>query len=181
MPGLVPARGDDKWDLALEPRTMKQAIWLAQEFAAQELFPKLGGWQGYLAVIMMGRELGLGAMASLTNIDIVEGKPSPSWQLIVGFVQQHPDCEYFQLIESTRTSATYETKRRQNPAPTRLTYTIEDAKIAGLVKPLSGWERHPGPLCRKMCAVHLSRAVYPDNKVVGLYAPEEMGTEERAA
>lgn len=181
LAGIVPARGDDQWDLALEPRTMKQAIWLANEFAARELFPALGGWQGYLAVIMMGRELGLGAMASLTNITIVEGRPSPNWQIIVGFVQQHPDCEYFMLVSSSRTSATYKTKRRQNPEATELTYTIEDAQIAGLVKPFSGWDRHPAAMCRKMCATHLARAVYPDSKVVGLYAPEEMGAEERAA
>lgn len=176
---LVAQRGTDEWELALEPKGLNQAKWLAEAFHSVEMFPKLKSEMHYLAILMMGRELGLGAMASLVNIEIVEGRPSPHWQVIVGFAQLHPDCEYFQLVETTREYAIYETKRRQNPVPTRLRYGLEDAEQAGLMKPFSGWDRHPAAMCRKMAAVHLARAVYPDSKVIGLYAPEELG--EQAA
>jgi 5'-3' exonuclease len=178
---LVPQRGADVWDLALEPKSLKEAMWLTVEYHSVELFPELKSPQHYLAIIMMGRELGLGTMASLVNIHIVEGRPSPNWQLIVGFAQQHPDCEYFELIETTNERATYVTKRRQNKEPTTLTFTMEDAERTGLVKPFSGWDKFPAALLRKMCSVHLARAVYPDSKANGLYCPEELGARVRAA
>lgn len=159
------------WDIALEPRGLAQAKWVAETLAP--MFPKLGGWQGTLGVIMCGRELGLGTMASLMNFDIVEGRPSPRWQVIVAFAMQHPESEYFRLVESTNEGATYVAKRRGNPEVT-MSFTVEDAKRAGLYKPSSGWQKYPAALCRKMCAVHLARALFPDSKASGLYCPEEL-------
>lgn len=160
------------WDVALEPKGMAQAKWVAETLAP--MFPKLGGWQGCLAIIMCGRELGLGVMASLMNFDLVEDRPSPRWQVIVAFAIQHPECEYFRLVESTDTYATFVTKRRGQPEAPPMTFSVEQAKKAGLWKPRGGWDKFPAALCRKMAAVHLARAVYPDSKASGLYCPEEL-------
>ena len=112
-------------------------------------------------------------MASLMNFSIVEGRPSPSWQLVVGLTQRHPECEYFRLVESTDESATYETQRR-GCEPNRMTFTMAQAKKTGLVKPYSGWDKWPAAMLRKICAVHLSRAVFPDSPLAGFYIPEEL-------
>lgn len=159
------------WDSALEPRGLQQAKWIAETLSP--MFPRLDGWQGCLAIIMCGREMGLGVMSSLMNFDIVEGKPSPKWQVIVAFAMQHPDCEYFRLVHSDDQGARFVAKRKGDPE-VPMAFTIEDAKRAGLVKPSSGWNRYPAALCRKMCAVHLSRVVFPDSKASGLYCPEEL-------
>lgn len=164
--------------LALEPRNMEQAVWMAKSFESSLLFPKLGRWQAILAVMVMGRELGLSAMTSLMNFDMVEGRPSPKWQLIVAMAIQHPDCEYFEMIESTAEKAIFRTKRRQHSTPKEIGFSLDEARKAGLVKPYSGWDKFSAALCRKMSAVHLVRAVYPDNRAAGLYFPEEMGERE---
>jgi hypothetical protein len=124
----------------------------------------------------------MGIMDALDNLHLVEGRPALGWQSIVAYTT-HPDCEFFRQVECTATSATWETKRRQHPEPTRRTYTIEQARLAGLVRPRSPWERYPDDMCSKAAAVKLARVVYPDTRALGLYCPEELGgmVEEAAA
>lgn len=161
--------------LALEPKNMTQAVWVSQELHKAGLFPKLESWQAHLGIMMVGREMGLSTMSSLMNFEIVEGRPTPRWQLIMACAVQHRECEYFVMVESNDELATFETKRKRNDQPDSYTYTIEMAQKAGLVKPNSGYQKHPAALMRKMCCVHLSRVVYPDSKALGLYFPEELG------
>jgi 5'-3' exonuclease len=175
--GAGGAAGGD-WSKALEPQNIQQLVWTSERLAESGLFPKLR-WQGIMAIAMMGRTMGLELMASLLNFSLVEGRPSPGWQLVLGFTKNHPACEFFQLVDTTEKHCTYKTKRR-GEAPVSMTYTIEMAQQAGLVKPGSGWAKHPAAMLRKICAVHLARAVYPDNKAAGLYIPEELGSSDNA-
>lgn len=168
------------YGLALEPRNMTQAVWVAQQIEAAALFPKLRTWQAHLAIMMVGREMGLSTMAALMNFDLVEGRPTPKWQLIMACAMQHPECEYFVMLESNDEHATFETKRKRNADPDTYTYTIDMARQAQLVKPGSGYDKHPAALMRKMCCVHLARVTYPDSKAMGLYFPEELGAEAAA-
>jgi hypothetical protein len=108
--------------------------------------------------------------------------------LIVARAKKHPDCEYFTMVESTDTSCTYETKNRTSAQPSRLTYTIEQAKQAGLcpeeirtrsvAKPgekdsRGNWEKRPAEMLRKTCAVQLVRVEFPD-AAMGIYCEEEL-------
>ena len=43
-------------------------------------------------------------------------------------------AEYFQVVESTDTVCTFETKRKGAPQPQRLSYTIDDAEKAGIAQ-----------------------------------------------
>ena len=80
------------------------------------------------------------------------------------------------MVESTGKQATYETKRKGEPEPTRLTYTYEQAVAAKFVHGKEGKIKNqwlePTALLRWRCAVALARIVYPDT-VTGLYAVEE--------
>jgi len=169
----------------LEPKSMKGAQWVANEIYESRMFPKKIKSPGdALAVIMAGSERGLGAMTSLMGIHIFDGVPLFSSHLIVGFAKAHHSCRYFRLVNSTATECTYETHREGSPEPERMTFTIDDAKTAGLVrKTRKGepgmWQKWPGQMCRKQCKVELARSVYED-VVGGLYSPDEMGNEEVA-
>jgi hypothetical protein len=123
--------------------------------------------------MLRGRELGFGAAKSLDVFHFVEGKVCPHAHLIVALTEQDPDCEYFMLIESDDTKATYETKHRRQPKPVRLTYTIQQAQFAGLAG-RAIWKARPAEMLRKTCAVQLARIMFPD-AALGLYAVEEMG------
>lgn len=173
---------DVPWNMALEPRTINQALWVAEHVAKSGLFRKKFSSQSEaLVAIMAGRERGMGVFQSLDAIQIVEGAPRWGAHAIVGLVLSSPVCEYFRLVYSDERSATYETKRVGSNS-LRMSYTIEQAERAGLTRPgrnggPSNYVRIPAEMLRKQAGVVLARAVYQD-VVHGMYTPEEFGEDE---
>ena len=170
------------FDKGLEPAGLEQATVLARYLHDSRLFARsFHTPQAVLAIIVAGRELGLGAMTSLQNFHLIEGKPTMAAHLIMALAMQHRACEYFQCVESNERQAIYVTKRKGNPEPSRLTYTIEQADRAGLLEVKEGkkpgnWHKRPDEMLRKTCGVMLARLVYPE-VATGMYCPEEMGAE----
>lgn len=171
----VPVAANTPFEYALEPTNVAGAKGLAAVLQNSRLYPRLLNDAQILAVIIRGREIGLTALAALDVFSVVEGRLCPSSHFLIDRAEKDPNCEYFFCVETTDTAATWETKHRKNPKPQRLTYTLEDAKTAGLVKPKGAWEKHPGAMCRKMAGVFLARMVYP-GATLNLYAAEEMGS-----
>jgi 5'-3' exonuclease len=171
-----------EWNKQLEPRSMSEAGQLAKWVHESRQFSAYGTPQAVLATVLAGRELGLQAMASLRSIHIVEGKPTLSADLIRALAMQHPDCRYFRCTERVTTPgeerATFVTKRGDDPEMS-LTYTIEEAKAAGLIRNGSGWVKNPADMCVARASAKLARLVYPE-ATFGLYLREEL-EEGRAA
>lgn len=169
---MVPA---DDGALAFVPRNMDEAFAMSTEFAKSDLLPKhlRGRPHDVMITIAYGRELGLSPMQSIQGIYVVEGKPGVSAQMAVALVKSHPDvCEYFDLKESTPAIATYETKRRGASSPVLLSFTIEEAKQAGLTGK-DNWRKYPAAMLRARAAMHLARDVYPD-LIANVYDEDEL-------
>ena len=160
--------------MALAPRNMEEAERLANMLAKSALLPP--DLRNKPADVffqqLTGMALGVDPMTSLREIHIIKGKPVVSAALMVALAKRSPHCEYFQLLDSTDESATYETKRRGDPKPTKLTYTIEQAKKAGLVSDGSNYRKSPADMLRARAASKLARVVYPDI-LVGVYETSE--------
>ena len=161
----------------LEPRNPDDLRTMAKFIHESKLFSAYGTPQAVFAVVMAGRELGLGAMASLRAFHVVEGRPTLAADFIRSLVLTSNKAEYFRCTERTATSATFVTKRVGAPMEQSLTFTMEDAKTAQLVKPNSGWTKHPADMLAKTASTKLARLEYPD-VTFGLYAPEELGGHE---
>jgi len=158
---------------AFEPATLTEALHVSQVLVASRLLPRsITTPEAAFAVIATGRELGLSAMQSLRAIHIVEGKPTLSADLMVALVKRSPECGFFRLVESTGERATYETQRRGEPGPTRLSFTIEEARAAGAANK-DNWRKFPAAMLRARAASGLARAVFPD-LVLGVYDPDEL-------
>lgn len=166
------------WDKSLEPRDPTQAYKLAKLMFSSRVFGDFPNPEAILAVVLTGRAHGLDSVASLQGFHVIKGKVAPSAQLLIGLVKKHPTCEYMRLVESTTESATWETKRVDEPEPTRLAYTFAQAKLAGLTGN-DNWRKRPDTMLRWRAGVELARAVYPD-VVSGLYSVEEMRDETDA-
>jgi hypothetical protein len=167
-----------EWKLALEPRGPQDAYTLAETLHGSRLFPALGNVDAVFTVILAGRERGLGAFASLSGFHIIKGKIVMSAQLLVGSILKSGKARYFQMVRSDARVAEYVTHRHGNPEPTRMAFTIEDADLAGLLKPSrsgepTAWDKMPRTMLRWRCAAELGRCEYPD--VVGnCYVPGEL-------
>jgi hypothetical protein len=165
---MVAAPAPPDWERQLEPRSMDDAVRLAQRMFESRLFSAYGTPQAVLATVLAGRELGLPAMAALRAMHVIEGKPCLSADAMRALVLKSGLAEYFTCLETSPTVATFETKRKGEPNPMRMSFTIAEATQAGSVKKGSGWER-----LRARASAKLSRLVYPD-VVAGLYDPSEM-------
>jgi len=165
----------------LEPQAMPEAITLAKHMHDSRLFSAFGSPQAVLAIIMAGRELGIQALSSLRMFHIIDGKPAMSADLIRGLVQRSPLCEYFRCVSRSADEATWETKRKGDPEPTRVTYTIAQGRAAWQKDEKawlnSAWTKRPMNMVTKTASTELARLVYAD--ICGnMYSPEELTGEE---
>jgi hypothetical protein len=120
--------------------------------------------------IMAGRELGLEPMAALRGIHVVKGKPVLSADTMVAVVLRSGKAQYFEQTESTNERATYVTKRVGSEREQRQTFTIEDARTAGLTG--DNWRKYPAAMLRARAKAILARDVYPD-VLAGCYEADE--------
>jgi 5'-3' exonuclease len=157
----------------LEPRSMPEAVQLAQRAFDSKLFGAFGTPQAVLMTVLAGRELGLSAMASLRAIHVIENKPCLSADTMRALVLKSGLAGYFRCVETTIERATFETQRKGDPQPTTMTFTIADAQTAGVIRKGSGWEKYPGDMLRARASAKLCRLVYPD-VISGLYDPSEL-------
>lgn len=158
---------------ALTPRTFDEAIRFSETVARSSFVPDVyrGKPGDILACVIAGHELGIGPMQALRAIHVVKGKPILSADLMVALVKRSGACRYFRLVSSTADEATYETVRDGDPEPTRMQWTMSQARAAGLTNNPT-WRAHAGAMLRARCASALARAVYPD-LVLGIYDEDE--------
>ncbi len=168
-----------EWERQLEPRSPRDAVVMARWIHASGLYRNFGSSEAIFAVLLSGRELGLAAMASLRAFHMVEGRPTLAADIFRSLVLASKKSEYFTCTERTAERCTWTTHRKGDPAPVTLSYTIEEARQAGLypAKPGSGWSKQTTDMIAKTGSTKLARLVYPD-VTFGLYAPSELGGEE---
>jgi RecT family len=149
----------------LVPSNLDEAWRLSQYMAKSSLVPASYRNQpeNVMIAIMMGIDLGISATQAMREVYVVEGRPASSALLKVALVKQSPLCESWDLIESTERQCTIETKRKGGK-PYRHTYTLEDARTAGLYpgKDSSNWSKRPKLMMRRRCESELADEVYPD-------------------
>jgi len=132
-------------------------------------------WEEAAFLLATGGELGLSPMQSLRGIYVVNGTPVLSADLLVAIVRRSGLCDWWRVDESTAERCTITTQRKGEPTPASKTWTLADAKRAG-VTGKQVWSQYPAAMLRHRCAADLVREQYPD-VALGLYDPEEFGGE----
>ena len=169
---LVPVMVEHDYTRQLEPQTLTEAVTLAKWAMDSRLFGSYGNAPAVLMTIMAGREMGLPAMHALRAFHIVSGKPVLSADAIRALVLRSGAAKYFRCVERTNERATFVTKRGDDPEVS-LSFSMDDARMADLVKPGSGWAKHPADMLIARASAKLARLVYADI-VMGLYEPSEV-------
>lgn len=186
---LALVQHDPRWKLALEPVRASDAYVLAKHLFTSRLFTAYQNPDAVFAVILAGREMGLGAITSLRGFHVIKGKPVMSAALLVGVILKSGKAKYFSLKKSDREEAVYETWRHGDPKPVEMGYDVADAAAMGLLvrdernggwrgaptksgEP-SQWDRMRKTMLRWRAAAELGRAVYPD-VVSNCYVPGEL-------
>lgn len=161
----------------LRPRSLDEALKLAEMLARSEMVPKdyKGKAGNIIAAVQMGAELGLAPMQALQNIAVINGRPSVWGDALLALCQAHPDFEWIQETsdgggDSKR--AICELKRRNNPLPTRCTFSVADAKKANLWGKQGPWSQYPDRMLKLRARGFACRDAFAD-ALRGLASAEE--------
>lgn len=109
------------------------AIRLAKALAVSNIIPDAlrGKPADVLVIVLYGQELGLAPMQAMQVIDVVKGRPTLRANLWVALTRRAG--HRVSVVEETATSCTVQVVRADDPTPHRVTYTLDDAKTAGLL------------------------------------------------
>jgi hypothetical protein len=153
----------DSKALAIVPRSIDEVHSLAEVLSKSTLLPDAlkGKVPDIVVSILAGQELGLGPMASIRGVHVVQGKPVLASDTMVGLILASGLAEYFICVEDTDARVTYETKRRGSPHPVRASWTREDTKRAGL-NTKDNWRLYERQMMKARCRSILARDNYPD-------------------
>jgi hypothetical protein len=136
---------------------------LAAHICDTEFVPKRyrGNAPATAAAILTGRELNMGPMMSLRHVQVVEGSPSLSAEYKRARVLAAGHD--FNIIEWNSTRCRVKGRRRgTNEPPLEVTYTMDDARKAGLVRSRSAWETRPRRMLFARAGTDLCDALFSD-------------------
>lgn len=160
------------------PLSQRDPVKLAQHFAQSGYFKDASDLSKAVVKIVAGEELGLGPMASMSGIHIIEGKPSLSANLLATQVKRHPAYDYRPLEVSDQGARIEFFQHGESIGVSE--FTLAEAQQAGIAGK-QNFKRYPKAM---MFARALSQGVRwfcPDVTAGSpAYVPEELGAEVTA-
>lgn len=132
-------------------------------------------WQKATAIIMYGKEIGMGPMEALQSIDVIQGKPTQKPQSMKAMVHKKIPNAIFRVVKSTDEECIYEAARPGDPV-TQFFFTFKDAERMGMTGK-DNYKKQPKVMLNWRCVGHVARTVFPDCLSGVSYTPEELGAE----
>jgi hypothetical protein len=157
-----------------QPANFAEAQQLAELVAQSGFAPKeyRGKPQDCLMAMMAGNEVGLGPMASLQNIAVINGRPSIWGDAALALVKSSPDFEWIkEWIDDQKGAAVCKVKRKGED-PVERTFSWDDAQRAGLTKKDGPWKTYPKRMLQMRARSWAIRDVWP-HVLKGLSIDEE--------
>lgn len=122
-----------------------------------------------------GELLGLPAMAAITGIHVIEGKPSVSAGLISALVRR---AGHRLRVQGDETQANAWITRADDPGFTyRSVWTMERAKTANLLS-RTNWQRYPAAMLKARAISEVARDACQEVLLGIAYTPDELGADD---
>lgn len=146
----------------LSPQNFEQALTFSNYLADSDLVPKdfKGKPSNCLIAMQWGAEIGLKPLQALQNISVINGRPAIWGDAVIAIVRSSPVCEYVQETDNGDT-ATCKVKRKGEAEQVR-TFSMEDAKRAGLSGKQGPWTQYPARMRQMRARAFALRDVFPD-------------------
>jgi hypothetical protein len=133
-----------------------------------------------VAILLKGQELGLGPMESFSSINVIQGKPTVSPQLMMGLAERTGALVDYQITDDGQEATCTVTRRGRTPfsasfsmADANAMKTKEDGKMVPLSQKWN-WKSQPKTMRQWRAVSAAFRVVFPD-VLAGIYTHEEMG------
>jgi len=127
-----------------------------------------------LFVISVGESLGLSAATALMNIYNVNGMPTMKADLKLALAKRHPEYAGCEIDANTERCIVKMKRRNENGTEESIisTFTIEDAKRAGLFPKKDNWRMYPQRMLKARAISYAVNDLFPDI-VFGMLSSEE--------
>lgn len=128
------------------------------------------------AILVMGSELGIKPMQALNNINVIQGKPTVSPQLMIAMIRgKLPDAVIDVKSDHQKKEVKCKTARSKSDLEAGLffesTWTLEKAERMGLTMK-DNYKKQAETMLRWRAVAESCRITFPD-LIMGLYIPEE--------
>lgn len=145
--------------------------------------------QKAVAIIMLGRELGIAPWAALGTINVIQGKPAASPQLMLALINRSGQLEDMRIDDDGQT-CTVMMKRKGRTAHSE-SFSMDDARRMMTTEYVNGqkrsipladkynWQQMPTVMRKWRAVAACARIVFADI-ILGLYTPDEMGADVSA-
>lgn len=128
--------------------------------------------QQAFAIITLGNELGIGAWAALNGINVIQGKPTVSPQLMLSLIYSSGKAESITIDDGNGTAVSTVTMKRRGMEAYTYTFSDDDAKAMGLLGK-DNWRKQPVIMRKWRAVAGCARVVFPD-VIMGMYTPDEI-------
>lgn len=126
-----------------------------------------------VAIILTGRELGIGTMAALNTINVISGKPTVSPQLMLALIERSGQLEDIQITNVE--GAVKCTMKRKGRSP-HTEFFGEAEATAMQLRGKDNYKKQAFTMYKWRAVAACARIVFPD-VITGLYTPDEMGAD----
>lgn len=176
--GTELARVQNEVGTGIRLQTFEDAWRFADVLAKTSFVPKdmRGNPGDVFAAIQMGAELGIAPLQALQGIAVINGRPSVWGDLMLALIMSDPQCDdveetFTGTVEAGDMACTCIVSRR-GFTPFVNTFSIEDAKRAGLWGKGGPWTQHPKRMLKMRARGFSCRDGFPD-KLRGIITREE--------
>lgn len=162
-------------NLIPNPNEHNQLREYAKSAVAAGLFAGIQNPHQALIIMMQGLELNMGPVWALQNVYIVKGRPTLKAEGMLGLVYKNVPTAQIDFIQNDNQACVIEASRN-NSKKSRFSFTMEDAKRAGLGG--VNWSKYPRAMLRSRCVSEMCRAMFPDALMGVSYTPEDLEDNE---
>lgn len=175
----VVAMPNGRSGMSLAPQTLDEAMRFAEVLAKSSIVPKdyQGSPGNVLVAIQWGAELGLPPLQAMQNIAVINGRPAVWGDAVIALVRGSGLLESIDE-ELGDSMATCTVKRRGEP-PVSRSFSLEDAKRAGLLGKQGPWQQYTKRMLQMRARAWALRDVFPD-VLRGVHVGEEAQDEPPA-
>jgi len=158
---------------SLSPRNLAEAMEFAKIIASSDMVPKdyVNKPGNVLVAVQTGAELGLKPMQSLQGISVINGRPSIWGDAMRALVISHPEFE--DLHEDKQDTHCTVTLKRRGRSAVVTTFSMEDAKKAGLAGKSGPWQTAPKRMLQMRAFAFAARDLFAD-ALKGIKSIEEV-------
>ncbi|MBH1476952.1 recombinase RecT [Stenotrophomonas maltophilia] len=146
----------------LSPQTFEQALTFCDYLANSDLVPKdfKGKPANCLIAIQWGAELGLKPLQAVQNIAVINGRAALWGDAVLALVRSSPVCEFVEEWDEHDTA--YCKVKRKGEKEALVTFSMEDAKKAGLVGKQGPWSQYPKRMRQMRARAFALRDMFTD-------------------